>query len=137
MEADPCNQLVNIKAGKIRGNNSNGPQKEDDKNLRKNQFVIGPCNLFYCTNDFSAFHKSKDINKKENAGCILKINYQKYILRLLNENYVIYCLLVSSATCKKEAGPRCTGVTGPVYNAGRKLAGLIINRIKTIFKRRN
>ena len=137
MEANPCNQLVNIKAGKIRGNNSNSPQKENDANLRKNQFIVGVCNLLYCMNNFSAFHKSKDINKKENAGCILKINYQKYILRLLNENYVIYCLLVSSATCKKEAGPRCTGVTGPVYNAGRKLAGLIINRIKTIFKRRN
>ena len=136
METDPCNQLVNIKAGKIRGNNSNSPQKEDDKNLRKNQFVIGPCNLFYCTNDFSAFHKSKDINKKENAGCILKINYQKYILRLSNENDMIYCLLVSSATCKKEAGPRCTAITRPIYNTGRKhLAGLIINKIKAIFKR--
>lgn len=81
MKADPCNQLVNIKAGKIRGNNSNSPQKENDANLRKNQSIVGVCNLLYCMNDFSAFHKSKDINKKENAGCILKINYQKYILR--------------------------------------------------------
>ena len=136
MKADPCDQLVNIKAGKIRGNNSNSPQKENDKNLRKNKLIIGPCDLFYCTNDFSAFHKSKDINKKENAGCILKINYQKYILRLSNENDMIYCLLVSSATCKKEAGPRCTAITRPIYNTGRKhLAGLIINKIKAIFKR--
>ena len=81
MEADPCNQLVNIKAREIECDNSDCPQKEDDKNLRKNKLIIGPCDLFYCTNDFSAFHKSKDINKKENAGCILKINYQKYILR--------------------------------------------------------
>ena len=65
MEADPCNQLVNIKTGKIRGNNSNGPQKEDDKNLRKDKLIIGPCDLFYCVDDFFAYHKFKYNNKSK------------------------------------------------------------------------
>lgn len=61
MKADPCNQLINIKTGEIGRDNSDCPQKENNKNLRKNQFVVGLCNLLYCMNNFFVFHKSKDI----------------------------------------------------------------------------
>lgn len=85
MKADPCNQLVNIKTGKIRCDHSNSPQKEDNKNLRKDQFVVGLCDLFYCMDDFFTIHKSKDINKT--AGCILKIAIQNTSCGCLTKIY--------------------------------------------------